>query len=116
MPIEPVERAPGPVVTGFVGKTIKVDGIAWAGGVILTPEAAIDWDGKDISLAAAIDPLPEFILFGTGATLTRPDPALLATFEARGIGVEAMDTRAAARAWGLLRAEGRWISAALRAL
>jgi uncharacterized protein len=33
--------------------------------------------------------------------------------EARGLGVEAMDSRAAARAWGVLRAEGRWIVAAL---
>ena len=33
----------------------------------------------------------------------------------RGIGVEAMDSRAAARTWGLLRGEGRWIAAALDA-
>ena len=33
--------------------------------------------------------------------------------EAEGIGVEAMDSRAAARAWGILRGEDRWIAAAL---
>jgi uncharacterized protein len=113
--LERNDRAAGPAVTGFAGKLIKVDGVARAGGVILTPEAVLDWDGGDFD-AAVTAPLPEFILLGTGATLDRPGPALVAAFEARGIGIEAMDTRAAARAWGVLRAEGRWISAALRPL
>jgi len=108
--------ASGPVITGFSGTAIKVDGIARAGGVILTPEAAIDWDGVDLAAATRVDPPPEFILLGTGTALVRPDPALLAEYEQRGIGIEAMDTRAAARAWTLLRAEGRWIAAALRSL
>jgi uncharacterized protein len=34
----------------------------------------------------------------------------------RGIGVEAMDSRAAPRTWGLLRGEGRWIAAAIMPL
>jgi uncharacterized protein len=113
--LERNDRASGPAVTGFAGALIKVDGNARAGGVILTPEAVFDWDGGDFE-AAVTDPRPEFILVGTGATLERPAPELIAAYEARGIGIEAMDTRAAARAWGVLRAEGRWISAALRPL
>jgi uncharacterized protein len=113
--LERNDRADGPAVTGFAGALIKVDGVARSGGVILTPEAAFDWDADDFE-AAVTEPLPEFILLGTGATLERPEPALIAAYEARGIGIEAMDTRAAARAWGVLRAEGRWISAALRPL
>ncbi len=105
----------GPVVTGFSGKAIKIDGIARSGGVVLTPEAVFDWDGGDLALAVT-DPLPEFILLGTGARLDRPSPSLVTAYEARGIGIEVMDTRAAARAWSLLRSEGRWISAALRPL
>jgi uncharacterized protein len=113
--LERNDRADGPAVTGFAGALIKVDGIARPGGVILTPHAAFDWGGGDFENAVC-DPLPEFILLGTGAALVRPDAALIATYEARGIGIEAMDTRAAARAWGVLRAEGRWISAALQPL
>jgi uncharacterized protein len=113
--LERNDRAAGPAVTGFAGALIKVDGNARAGGVILTPEAVFDWDGGDFE-AAVTDPPPEFILVGTGATLERPAPEFIAAYEARGIGIEAMDTRAAARAWGVLRAEGRWISAALRPL
>ena len=55
------------------------------------------------------DPAPEFLLLGTGPTLRRPSPAFIAALEAQGIGVEIMDSRAAARAWGVLRAEGREI-------
>ena len=113
--LEREARGAGPAITGFAGLLIKVDGVARAGGVILTPEDVFDWDGGDFD-GAVTDPLPEFILLGTGATLERPAPTIIAAYEARGIGIEAMDTRAAARAWGVLRAEGRWISAALRPL
>jgi uncharacterized protein len=64
-------------------------------------------------LAAILAPTPEFVLIGTGATLARPPLALVRALEERGIGVEAMDSRAAARAWGVLRGEGRGIGAAL---
>ena len=113
--LERNDRADGPAITGFAGRLIKVDGVARPGGVILTPAAAFDWDGGDFD-GAVTDPLPEFILLGTGATLERPTPTIIHAYEALGIGIEAMDTRAAARAWGVLRAEGRWISAALRPL
>jgi uncharacterized protein len=115
MQIDPADRASGPVITGFSGTAIIVDGVRRSGGVILTPDAVLDWDGDDFD-AAVTDPAPEFILLGTGALLDRPSPDVISAYEARGIGIEAMDTRAAARAWTLLRSEGRWISAALRAL
>lgn len=60
-----------------------------------------------------LDPLPEFLLIGTGASLRQPPRPFVRDLEARGIGVEVMDSRAAARAWGVLRAEERWIVAAL---
>jgi uncharacterized protein len=45
-----------------------------------------------------------------------PPRALIQALEERGIGVEAMDSRAAARTWGMLRGEDRWIAAALMPL
>lgn len=60
-----------------------------------------------------IDPVPEFLLLGTGSGLLQPPRVFVRALEGRGIGVEAMDSRAAARAWGVLRAEERWIVAAL---
>jgi uncharacterized protein len=111
-------RAAGPVVTGFAGAGFKIDGQASPGGVLLAPEWWRAWDGE--LNETALEPLfalaPEFILIGTGAHLVRPSRGLIAALEARGIGVEPMDSRAAARAWGVLRAEDRWIGAALVAL
>lgn len=60
-----------------------------------------------------LDPAPEFLLLGTGGGLHQPPRAFVRDLEAMGIGVEAMDSRAAARAWGVLRTEERWIVAAL---
>lgn len=118
MKIDRNPRAAGPVVTGFSGRGFKIDGEAAAGGVLLTPEWWRAWDG--VLDDAALEPLaalsPEFILIGTGAALARPPRELVAALEARGIGVESMDSRAAARAWGVLRSEDRWIAAALMPL
>ncbi|WP_317629331.1 MTH938/NDUFAF3 family protein [Sphingomonas nostoxanthinifaciens] len=90
-------------------------------GLMLTPDAAIDWDApslaalteSDFDALLALDPKPEFVLLGSGPTLARPSPSLATALEAKGVGVEVMDSRAAARAWGLLRGEGRHIAAAL---
>lgn len=115
MGLTPGARASGPLITGFSGTRILVDGVARTGGVILTPESVFDWDDGDLG-AAMTDPSPEFILLGTGAKLVRPAPQMIASYDAQDIGIEAMDTRAAARVWTLLRSEGRWISAALQPL
>ncbi|MFD1613127.1 Mth938-like domain-containing protein [Sphingomonas tabacisoli] len=116
--MDPSPRASGPVITGFAGAGFKIDGEASQGGALLTPEWWRPWDGS-LTLEA-LEPLaavgPEFILIGTGASLVRPSRELVMALDARGIGVEAMDSRAAARAWGVLRAEDRWIAAALMPL
>jgi uncharacterized protein len=120
------ERTPaasGPRVQGFAGRGFRVDGITCE-AVLLTPEAAQAWAAPALEALGAADlapllacrPAPEFILLGTGPALRRPPAALVAALEAQGIGVEAMDSRAAARTWGLLRGEGRWIAAALMPL
>ncbi|WP_066520508.1 MTH938/NDUFAF3 family protein [Sphingobium cloacae] len=92
------------------------------GGLLLSPARALAWkdapDMEALTVAALgdlfdLDPLPEFLLLGTGSGLRQPSRSFVRDLEARGIGVEAMDSRAAARAWGVLRAEERWIAAAL---
>jgi uncharacterized protein len=115
------ENAGGPLVTGFFPGGFKVGEARYAGGLLLTPEEATAWnapslDAMDEAAVAAIiarDPLPEFLLLGTGAALVQPPRAFVRAMEAHGIGVEVMDSRAAARAWGVLRIEGRDIVAAL---
>ena len=116
--------ASGPLVTGFSGSGFKIDGTLRPGGVLLTPESAHDWvagaiatiDVDAIAPLLALDPPPEFILLGSGVTTLRPPPGFASALDRRGIGLEVMDSRAAARAWGVLRAEDRWIAAALMRL
>lgn len=120
MRAERTPAAPGPLVQGFAGRGFRVDGATYD-AVLLTPESAHLWTAPalaaltetDLAPLRALRPAPEFILLGTGPVLQRPPAALIAALEAEGIGVEAMDSRAAARTWGLLRGEGRWIAAAL---
>ena len=112
--------AEGPVVTGFsAGGFVVDDGVYLA--LLLTPLSARQWAAPalaDLALAdleplLALSPAPEFLILGTGPRLTHPPRALREALEAQGIGLEVMDSRAAARTWGLLRGEGRWIAAAL---
>jgi uncharacterized protein len=110
----------GPIIEGFAGTGFAVDGRVYR-ALLLTPESASEWTTPELSLAGlepalALQPPPEFLLLGTGGALNFPPRDLVRALEARGIGVEAMDSRAAARTWSLLRGEGRWIAAALMPL
>ncbi|MBY0519566.1 MAG: hypothetical protein K2P79_03970 [Sphingomonas sp.] len=120
MKIERDRGADGPLIKGFSGGGFRIDDNVYT-ALLITPLRADSWAPPPIealeetALASllALDPLPEFLLLGTGARLIRPPRALVRAFEARGIGIEAMDSRAAARAWGVLRSEGRWVAGAL---
>ncbi|WP_363130517.1 Mth938-like domain-containing protein [Sphingomonas sp.] len=110
------DRADGPVVSGMSPAGFRVDDNIYR-ALAITPLRADAWtppplDALDEAALApllSLDPPPEFVLLGTGATLVRPPLSLARALEARRIGVEAMDSRAAARAWGMLRSEGRWV-------
>lgn len=112
--------ASGPVIAGFSGGGFRIDDGVYA-ALLLTPARADGWgppplgalDTTALAPLLALDPAAEFILLGTGARLVRPPAALIAALDTRGIGIEAMDSRAAARAWGVLREEGRWIAGAI---
>lgn len=115
--------AAGPLVRGFAAGGFKVDDAQGVTGVypalLLTPARADGWTPPPLdvlgieALAALLTPAPEFVLLGTGASVRLPPRALVRALEAQGIGLEAMDSRAAARAWGVLRSEERQIAAAL---
>lgn len=120
---DPAEATSGPLVRGFAADGFVVDGERFT-SVLLTPERAAAWDAPAIGELAvehldellALDPTPEFILLGSGPSLIRPPRALAQALEQRRVGLEVMDSRAAARTWAVLRAEQRWIAAALMPL
>ena len=115
--------ASGPLVQGVGPRGFTVDGGVYR-GLLLTPERAEGWEPpaiealtiEDLTPLVALDPKPEFVLLGTGPVMRFAPRALVQALEEQGIGIEAMDSRAAARTWGVLRAEGRWIAAALMPL
>ena len=115
--------AAGPLVRGFSAEGFSVDGKSYR-AVLLTPGTAAAWDPPalaDLEIAhveavLALDPPPEFLILGTGPSMGFAPRALVQALEARGIGIETMDSRAAARTWGVLRAEERWIAAAIMPL
>lgn len=118
------QAASGPTIRGFSGTSYRVEDRIVPGGLWLTPDDARDWNPAsldaltldDLPALAKVSPPPEFLLFGTGPTMRRPPVAFVNAVEALGFGVEAMDSRAAARAWNVLRGEDRWIVAALMPL
>lgn len=111
--------AGGPIIRGFTRTGFRLDEETVLDAVLMTVKEAHVWTPPPLSsldeaaLAAILEPAPEFVLIGTGDTLARPPRAFVDALEARGIGVEAMDSRAAAKAWGVLRGEGRQMAAAL---
>lgn len=56
---------------------------------------------------------PELVIFGSGARLRFPSPALLRALMEQRIGLETMDTLAACRTYNILAGEGRQVIAAL---
>lgn len=113
----------GPVVSGVTLHGFVVDGGVYE-ALLLTPERAEAWQApalaeltvEHLAPLLALDPTPEFLLLGTGAAMAFPPRELVAALDAQGMGVEAMDSRAAARTWGMLRTEERWIAAAIMKL
>jgi uncharacterized protein len=116
--MEAAPSAAGPMVQGFTATGFRIDNEIYR-AAMLTVTSATAWTPPPLdqltveALQALVDAQPEFILLGTGARLVRPAATLTAALEGMNIGLEPMDSRAAARAWGVLRSEGRQVAAAL---
>ncbi len=87
--------------------------------LIVTPDGYQHWDvaqQEDIcvtALAAVYSYEPDVILIGTGAAHYFPPPERYLPMLQHGIGVELMDSAAAARTYNVLLAEGRRVAAAI---
>ncbi len=101
-------------------------GRIWVGGTPFTASVLVPWQGGVLAWnAGALAELteqhfeqvaalrPEVVIFGSGARLSFPRPALLRPLMALRIGVETMDTPAACRTYNVLASEGRRVLAAL---
>ena len=104
-------HGPEGVVVNGIERTESVI-VPWRGDV--APWRAESFESLTADHFARIAALkPELVIFGSGARLRFPAPALLRPLIDAGIGVETMDTAAACRTYNVLLAEGRSVVAGL---
>ena len=86
--------------------------VPWTGPV--RPWAAADFAAlTQAHFDELLELKPELVIFGSGARLRFPAPALLSGLIGQRVGVESMDTAAACRTYNVLVSEGRMVVAAL---
>ena len=110
------------VITGYGGGEIHLRERIVHPAVIIAPDRIIeDWtapsvDALDMTLLEPVLALaPDLIVLGTGERLRFPPHGLRSQLQARGIGLEVMDTAAACRTYNVLVLEERRVVVALLA-
>ena len=107
-----------PFIQGYAAGGFRVAGASYAGGVLVMPSGVAPWTAGPVADLtaedfAAIGPEVEVVLLGTGATMARPPRAVGEALKARGLTMDFMDSKAAARTYNVLAGEGRRVAAAL---
>ena len=111
-------------ISGYGPGRFRLGGIEHHGSLLILQDGVYAWpvgDATQISRETlgpvlSYQPLPDFLILGTGAAQIFPNRELRQTFIDAGIGLEAMDTGAAARTYNVLLAEERIFAAALIAV
>lgn len=120
-----VARYPGRAPIDSYGNSgFRFAGMSHRGSLLCLPSGIYAWDqaeGDELTVAALAPVFAEstaitFLLLGTGTKQRFPGPALRRAFMDAGLGLEVMDTGAAARTYNVLLAEGRPLAAALIAV
>ena len=103
----------GPINTWPVTKVsdITTELLELAAGVTAKHASALDF--LDDNAPASYDNAPDILLVGTGAKQVFISPQILAPLLKAGIGIECMDSQAAARTYNVLMSEGRNVAVAL---
>jgi len=99
---------------------IQINDRLWAETIALTPDGIVgQWDSAPIAdlreddFAPLLAQSPELVLVGSGARNEFPPRELMFAFARLGVGLEVMDSAAAARTFNVLAMEGRRIAAVL---
>ena len=106
-------------------RSVSVEGIRindrfWSEAIALTAEIFVDsWqsvplaDLTEADFSELLKHSPELVIVGTGKKSVLPPRELMFAFARRGVGLELMDTAAAARTFNVLAGEGRRVAAVL---
>jgi uncharacterized protein len=110
----------GNVVTGSGPGWVRVGSDEHRESLVIAPDAIVKpWatEGFEALTEADFQRIralsPEIVLFGTGVRQRFPHPRLYRSLTDAGIGVEVMDSAAAARTYNIIAAEGRRVVAAI---
>jgi len=108
------------MIRRVTGDAIVIGERSFTGTVALTPEGLLEGfapppidELDETHLEILLDADPELVVLGTGRRNVFPPRGLTFAFARRGIGLEVMDTAAAARTINVLLAEGRRLAAVL---
>jgi len=112
------------VIEAYGPRGFRVSGVAYAGAVIVFPEATLSWQAAamaDVTMDSVAPVLQragsedaiEILLLGCGRRMMPVPPPLRVGLRQMGIGIDAMDTGAACRTYDVLLTEGRRVAAAL---
>jgi uncharacterized protein len=114
-----------PSIDAYGGGGFRVSGRRHEGSLLILKDEVRPWpvralaelrpDDMEAVLALGSREV-EFVLLGVGPRPAPPPAAVRQALQAAGIGLEAMDTAAAARLYNVLAAEGRRMAAALIAI
>lgn len=115
-----LESPPAITIRSTSDREIQIGDQVWSEPIALTPEGVLeDWVPVPVEsltiddLDVLIDTGPAIIVLGTGDQQLLPDRDLMFAMARRGIGLEVMDTPAAARTFNVLVGEGRSVAAVL---
>jgi uncharacterized protein len=108
------------VIRSVSDTAILVNDEEHSGSIALTPENFLGaWPNTPIAALTEADfddifvAKPEIVLLGTGAINVFPPRELTFSFARKGVGLEVMDTAAAARTFNVLANESRRVAAIL---
>ncbi|WP_309605220.1 Mth938-like domain-containing protein [Phenylobacterium sp.] len=114
-----------PSIDAFGAGGFRLSGDWHAGSLLIVSDVARPWPVTDLAQlsVAALEPVfaagraeVEFLLLGVGSRNAQPSRAIREALLAAGLGLEFMDTAAAARLYNVLTSEGRRLAAALIAV
>lgn len=92
----------------------RVAGKVFHSPVLVTPWAVAPWAGlEDTAAVLALVGQIDVLFLGMGSEIAHAPPGFRRLIEEAGIGVEVMNSPAAARTYNVLLSEGRRIAAAL---
>lgn len=99
---------------------IRIHDRLWSEAIAVTPREIVDsWKPVPVAeltradFATLLEHSPELVIVGSGAKGQFPPRELMFAFARLGVGLEVMDTAAAARTFNVLAGEGRRVAAVL---